>query len=397
MTFILCNIPYLYYSCHTFIDISVQWEDCIVDGSTGSLEKLLSEGNLPPLFILDKSCLKFGHKSDIVKLMCGAISKHIKSLSDEILNVWPAYEYTNSRESDQNKIIFVLITKNKDQMQLNCEYRICIRDNRKCSLESAHVVKRELETCEIISYDKLTELTNIVNKHAKSFTKKHSNITMMSVSWMKSKGFGTPEESIEQLPCIALYVHIKGMIPIAEDPFPVNVENFPVDVREATFTFLHGGPCEYHEKLKMGCAIGSSMQNADGHFLTGTLGGFVDHPEHGVCCITCGHVLYSPMGGLRGFENGVRDFGDHEHVAVYQPISKGSPEFGIVKKVVYREGGNGTAGVDVALVKIFHRIPINGDFPFSIKYPDAGNVYIDIFTCILYHNFSYILKVLGQS
>jgi hypothetical protein len=119
----------------------------------------------------------------------------------------------------------------------------------------------------------------------------------------------------------------------------------------------------------MGCAIRGSTENE--HGLAGTLGGFLEHPKHGLCCITCGHVLCRDLDKLPS--NGKKHLTDQEsNVPVFQPICPGSRSFGHLVSLVYNTGGNGDSGVEVALIKLDSRFPVDGRFPDTDKGYQTG-------------------------
>ena len=59
-------------------------------------------------------------------------------------------------------------------------------------------------------------------------------------------------------PCIALYVQIKGFLPIE----PIH-DRYPVDVREGVFR-LCGSPTDLHHHVRMGCALDSEFGTQQG-------------------------------------------------------------------------------------------------------------------------------------
>lgn len=193
-------------------------------------------------------------------------------------------------------------------------------------------------------------MMNCINENTESLMKKHSNITMISESWIRSVGFGTDKAVLHEQPCIVLYTHIKGLIPLSEEPFPTELNGFPVDVREAVFRPL-GGPNEYHDHIKMGCAI----RNGDilGQCSIGTIGGFIQHPSYGLCCTTSAHVLLGDLNTIHEHHVGFRKlvFGEH-NFPVYQPTCVGARPFGNLVEAIYYEGNLYEAGVDVALIRI---------------------------------------------
>ena len=90
----------------------------------------------------------------------------------------------------------------------------------------------------------------------------HSNLQIVSASRLRSKHEG---DTFIIGPCIVLYVHEKGVIPVNEEPFSYKVEDFLIDVREDVYTNF----------ADPRLAIGSRIARNKG---TGKIAGFVQLP-----------------------------------------------------------------------------------------------------------------------
>jgi hypothetical protein len=99
---------------------------------------------------------------------------------------------------------------------------------------------------------------------------------------------------------------------------------------------------------------------------SGTLGGFIEHPEYGLCGITCAHVVSNDDDKFKLKEMSTITVKQNLTGMIYQPdgfISEN--KLGKLVQVTYKEGEKGRIGVDLALFKIEKRAPKKGQFPDS--------------------------------
>lgn len=188
-----------------------------------------------------------------------------------------------------------------------------------------------------------------------SLKEKHQNLIMISASPIKSSGYQTENHYMKPTNCIVLFVPVKGLIPLEEDIFPRTVGNFETDVREGYCQWQTGKSAhDKHEQLKMGCAIGTLDIDK-----FGTLGGFLEHCKHGVCALTCAHVVLTENEMLNpmAFCN---------KICVQPKTNDKRDEFGSLENGMFilRSGTEDIGGLDAALIKIkTERLPVNGYFP----------------------------------
>ena len=179
---------------------------------------------------------------------------------------------------------------------------------------------------------------------AASLFTNHSNVNMVSVSALKSKGFGKDSyHSISNKTCIALHCDHKGIIPIGEDKFPKRIGEYVTDVREGYCTFAAN-------ELTHGETIKRSAFHK-----TGTLGGFVDLPNRRKGFLTCAHVLHTLD------ELNSRSFKTNEVVA----LVKNNREYNIgkIKDAIFITGRPSEVSVDAAIVEIDENTCGSGNFP----------------------------------
>jgi hypothetical protein len=191
-------------------------------------------------------------------------------------------------------IVFVVVGKKNSGYSVSKEnYQCYIKCENDYSYEGQIVAIKEMQshTFDIQSADAvLEEMRKCVNKNADDLFKKHSNLNVILPSLMKSVGYMSSKHDIKIKPCIALYVSVKGCIPLNETLFEKEIDGFPTDDLEGELEPFIGGPNQYHTHLKMGVAIHANVI-VENKIFGGTLGGFIEHSVHGLCGITL-HMLF---------------------------------------------------------------------------------------------------------
>jgi hypothetical protein len=321
------------------------------------------EGTLPDHSLFQNICKEYGRKSDIVRIISNGICQNIQEQSNNILHVWPAYRHKHGMDCSENQIVIVVITDRDANIQ--SDYQICQRHLNEISLVSENENKRIHDNEKL--YDlRSDDLALYVKSKAKHLMEKHTNLTWVTVSVIKSSGLDMDDQRMVKLPCIALYVQIKGLIPIDEDPFEQFLDGYPTDVREGVFS-LYGLPTEdFHQHIRMGCALDSGFGTKQG-----TVGPFLKYPtDLHTYLLTSAHVLLDPEQMKKLIVDTNMYYGLHGFDA-YQPpetISVGKHSsrhrLGKLEFAVYRTGGQDKPGMEVALVRIdIQRVPIDGKFP----------------------------------
>ncbi|XP_053389452.1 uncharacterized protein LOC128552438 [Mercenaria mercenaria] len=357
-----------------------KWQTFIKEQDETGISSLIERGILPNKDDLDLACYKFGRRSQTFSNILTFTCKHIKSLSSNIFNVWTSYDTNELEKSGKIHIVFVVITECAASIpeEISRAYTICKRQKQETSMESKEILESRLSDVSQGKNGEITEsildkLSSCVTNNANYLMEKHNNINAICPNTKKSTGFGTPNHKIIDIPCITIYVHVKGLTPITEDPFPKQICGFQTDVTEEKLSLFHGGPHDYHNNLKMGTAIHANIRTPTG-VLGGTLGCFLDHKQFGLCCITSSHFVLNAA-EIRRIQNEDGSF-DMRHLQrqVYQPCGVISDKFsfGQLISVVYREGDDSSPGVEAALIQIFRRPPMRGDFPDANNYADAG-------------------------
>lgn len=357
------------------------WQECIGSKNENMAYELLQQRKLPDKTCLDDASAEFGRTSKVVSDICSSICVYLREKSEYIVVVWPAYQYnSNDKDKSNHQITFVIVKESDTHVDLGDIYSTYERINMQFNSESKEVNK--VESNAYMPFDEnMKKLCECVKKSSSSLMDAHSNLTMVTAGWKISKGFGTPHHTIEDSLCVVLYAHIKGLIPLGENPFPKRIGTFLVDVREAVFAPMVGGrPNEYHDFLKMGCAICNENIDQCGNCSAGTLGGFLNHPLYGICCITCAHVLFDDLNSFQNVQNGIKHWTDRDPaVNVLQPCSLGAPPFGRVACAIFNAGDETYSGVDAALVKITSRHPVDGCFPDTQTFEDSGISFLSLF------------------
>ncbi|XP_045208642.1 uncharacterized protein LOC123560535 [Mercenaria mercenaria] len=260
-----------------------------------------------------------------------------------------------------NEIVFVVLTSDNEIVDVKdfSTYQRCVLEV-KAKKENKEINEKELHADNRPSPEEIQDLEKCLRENAKLLMERHTKLTLVTAGWFKASVDETGQYSVKKELCIVLYVHVKGFLPLNEKPFPTKLEKYPVDVREGIFT-LCGGPYDYHRNVKMGCGI-----RGEG---PGTLGAFVEFENDGnLYGITCAHVVFGNEKLKWILEHGYTEINSDE--LVYQPVSD---PFGTAVVALYKEGGNGIPGMEIALIKINQdRLPTDGTFPDDSEYAAAG-------------------------
>ncbi|XP_056013652.1 uncharacterized protein LOC130052524 [Ostrea edulis] len=130
-----------------------------------------------------------------------------------------------------------------------------------------------------VSLLKKTALPTVTEREARELFRKHSNLTMISVSPYKSIGYSKGRHRVVEKLCISLFCFHKGYIPYGEEQFPKQLGEFEVDVYEG-YSVLGSG---------VSLDIGGYICRAG----CGSIGGVMDLPNNKTGLITCAHVIFS--------------------------------------------------------------------------------------------------------
>lgn len=338
------------------------WQKCMALNRKQYAYRALKRNEIPNQRMLNELGHRFGRKSNLVSNICDQICKYIKGKSDCIIDIWATYT------TESEGIIFVILLDNDIKIRNIVEYSYVKRLLGEVNHESKDAIYSKdfdayLSDVPSVEKDDLQRSINSVNVE---LMKKHKYLMMISGSPMRSSGYGTPSHKLTRQTCIVLHVLVKGYIPIREEPFKTHYNGVPVDVREGWFKLFTGRASDFHENVKHGCQIK--------RHLSGTLGGFLNYHGFGTCGITCAHVLLTPgeMKSLNPDAVQLNANCDPTNITmdqtVYQPdpLEKYCKEhcaLGRGVKSVYKPGGHGESGIDVAVFQIDRRYPVAGDFP----------------------------------
>ncbi|XP_053389218.1 uncharacterized protein LOC123533163, partial [Mercenaria mercenaria] len=280
---------------------------------------------------------------------CERICTFIKNKSDRILYVWPAYD-----TSEEEEVVFVVVATG--DVKVDVGYRTYIRTVDHYNEEGKYVMHSRKSAENRLSASQSEKIRNVIDLYADTLMQNHRYISVITGGGVRSVGFATGNEEIIPEACVVVYVLIKGKIPLDEEKIPKTLDGIPVDIREGGFQTSVLTASDFHTNVRMGCQITSSVKPD----VYGTIGGFIEHPEYGLCGITCAHVLMNEqyMHNLRQQNKSV------ENEIVYQPDNKHEKRrLGPIKEVAYKAGGSGVPGIDLAVFQIDSRPPECGNFP----------------------------------
>ncbi|XP_062588290.1 uncharacterized protein LOC134249956 [Saccostrea cucullata] len=223
---------------------------------------------------------------EIQKIIGGGICKKlefdIKSIQPNVIihSIWAGCKcphFMGNQNLSNSFDTLVVVSEGLNAEEINMDKYLGIdvyfRDVDTFSKEASEMMRYEDENLSSVQISK----TDI-----KVLMKQHSNITLISASGVKSKGFDLGEgRPPTKLNTVVIYCRIKGIIPLGESMFPKHIGGFPVDVRESVVSFAAG-----HEGLRMGERIEPTGENT-----FGTLGGFINIDDNRLGFITCAHVV----------------------------------------------------------------------------------------------------------
>ncbi|XP_060555803.1 uncharacterized protein LOC132716510 isoform X2 [Ruditapes philippinarum] len=313
-------------------------------------------------------CQIFGRKSKAIIATCKAICEHIKSKHVAIAYVWAAYTIENPQ-----RITFVITVKHKSEgskskeplrLEKLIQYSFVKQYVGDFSLEGSEVIKQQASHAAKLDEEFYQNLQTCISKHSENLMKKHKYLSIISACSNRSKGFGASWKLLPEK-CIVFYVQKKNYIPIDEEPFETSYDSIPVDVREGVFIPYGHTAGEKLNPVRMGCQIG-------GDSFTGTLGCFIDHPQYGVCGLTCAHVLLHSLKLEKLKSLGRMKWPLHGlSTNVYQPADNQSV-LGNVVQLICKKGSGNTCGMDVALFRIIDRQPKTASFPDTTANSGSG-------------------------
>ena len=318
---------------------------------------MLNNKILPDENILQRIVDTTNRSSNVLQTLFRKLCAYIKELSPEITHVCPAYRL-KSNEKDNLQVVFVVHTTRVIEMKCKyITYQRCEDDILDISrLENEAIYEYEQAHCyEMYQADEMESVRTFVKENAKKLMEMHSNLTEVSTSCVKSSGFQSDSHCMKNIPCVALHVQVKGLIPFQEDMFNETVRGIPFDVREGVFT-LSGKPDEFHQNVKMGCEIDSGYGTSQG-----TLGPFFQLKNHQqTYFLTSAHVVLDTkqMELLKECQDGCMHYGMCGNNIFQPPESKSVKDenkrypVGKIKLAVYKEGNETEAGMELAVVQI---------------------------------------------
>ncbi|XP_052761540.1 uncharacterized protein LOC128204200 isoform X2 [Mya arenaria] len=333
---------------------------------------------LPPPDILNDLCYCYGRKSKIIKDMCEAVLLQIKETIealpgclDIVADIYPSYTIES-----ENHIVFLVTLKEQVDTTLFKKYIPFATEYRVIgyyTTEAKSIYKSEIFT-PMTARDQL-KVKQCINMHSKDLFNKHRYLSIITANVVKSRGFKTNSHVQDKQLCIVLFVHAKGFVPIAEDPFFDAYDEIAIDVLEGVFIPYGNTSLEFHQDVKMGCKI---MRNCDNG---GTLGGFIDHHTHGLVGLTCAHALLHQKelesclkhrANLR-LSDWPTEYREKGKRHVFQPVEDPNRgPLGQIVEAVYCHGGENQSGVEAVLFRVESQFPLSGGFP-SVKKHDAIN------------------------
>ncbi|XP_052240251.1 uncharacterized protein LOC127850895 isoform X4 [Dreissena polymorpha] len=298
-------------------------------------------------------CTSFGRKSQQLKDECEIICKRVRKIT-EVLNVYAAFQ-----ETDESIVIFIVSVNavsdeiSKNLTNLGIRFIVKQLDFNKSLISNAKSsVAFQMKDSEV------ELIRTCISNNADLLMAKHKYLSIVEGCCHKREcGIAIDSSACKYEPRLALYVLAKGYIPIDEDPFEKSYVGIQVEVREGVFVPFVKTSNEYHDHVRMGCAIERHLK--------GTLGLFIEHNIYGLCGLTCAHAMLSKEEHERCKQTNGRIHSELllNDCEVYQPERPHG--LGSLVEAIYKEGNCSQTGIDIALVEIKQRHPIDGKFPSS--------------------------------
>lgn len=305
-----------------------------------------------------KICSEFPYQSQTfsTKIIVEEIKNlYVRCYSDNfrILNAYCGCHFEiakNIKQSIDTIVMIVSDTKESIRDDRNSDLaglRVLIRKENEVSDEAERVLLFEAKGLKLSS-------TMPISKSVGDLFENHSNLTLVNMSSVRSSGYSTGKLTTERSICVVIHCQIKGIIPFGENPFPKDIDGYPVDVREATCKFAI-------DPMRIGMEIANNEKTS-----SGTLGGFVDmNGDFNKVFLTCAHVICPIKILAHGdsrrhvYRKEIRVFdGKHrnENIAL-----------GVVKTVAFSPDEPDIVSVDAALVDITSSHPVDGHFACVYK------------------------------
>lgn len=286
-------------------------------------------------------------------------SKSIRNLADKYCSsrsglisdahyIWLAYQKDDTKP---HGIQMFLMAETEDDIS-NVRFKpreetvnICVYKLNRIS-DNQQLQNEQMKADELSNLDLIT-MRNSINKLANDLFANHKHLTIIEPSGIRLKDSKYKGEK-----CIALYVRKKGFIPMGETLFENTIGDFQVDVREGIV--YQAMQNEGTQTLKMGCKIARLEYPQQSVAKCGTLGGFIDHPEYGICGLTAAHVLLTDTEMYELMGTGELTWLQIPSlVEVYFCDENNiNRKLGHFVKAVYEKGTIGKSGFEVAIFQI---------------------------------------------
>lgn len=207
-------------------------------GNTGTAcKEATAIGKLVNQDELDIICSYYDRKDQLVVRNCESICNMIKCSSEYVIHVYAAYKKENER-----KIFFVVtVMWDFDLNENDIGYRMIKRNYGDLSTEGIDISSSIEEREQIMSDDENKKLSACISKYAEKLMDSHKYLNIISGSFVRSKNYKPSAMCLSKEFCMALYVLVKGFIPIEEDAFQKTYDGVSVDIREGLYFPLWNG------------------------------------------------------------------------------------------------------------------------------------------------------------
>ncbi|XP_052282473.1 uncharacterized protein LOC127879571 isoform X2 [Dreissena polymorpha] len=306
---------------------------------------------MPDKDYLKSLCASHGIKSDQLKYECEKLCNIIHNF-EHVVDVYPAY-----KENDVTSVFFIVtVSRQSDNLPIHLDdiridWVIKSIDISRYKISGNIGIKMKEHEIQMLRV--------CFGRHAHALMNKHRYLSIIeSCNYTLNKETECATNALQYEARLALYVHAKGYIPINEEPFEKSYDGIPVVVKEGVYIPFVNTANMKHPHVRMGCQIQRAQLAVNG-----TLGLFVEHSTYGLCGLTCAHVMLSKEEHARCKANNGFIHSDSflNDIDVFQP--EHPHLLGKLVEAIQKEGSEREEGIDLALIQINERHPVDGKFP----------------------------------
>ncbi|WAR14753.1 hypothetical protein MAR_004858 [Mya arenaria] len=251
------------------LTLTTPWIDCLQREDVSVAKELIHQGLTPDSYSTFEQAIKLLSSAEQAQRdLCKLVCDDIKQQYGKAEALYAVVDQTSKKPL----LVAIPLSKTREIMG----YPLLSKDMCAIEDENRKVREKEIQKKKCFLSRESENKMNSALRSAHRYFNEWPNLSRISQSFYRSKGYKTGKTKLEEEECIVLFVWVKGFIPIGWEPFPDTFEGYGVDVREC---------------LPMEMFIGSEMLN----FLRpcATLQSPVPDQAHALLALTAGHTFLS--------------------------------------------------------------------------------------------------------